>query len=104
MRRDSRTFGGVSLSTDPEHLARYGVRAHGGPLHGQIVTDSPLLRASIRLDDGCYELRGGDRGGLVYVWVDREAVVREMDEWQRYAEIRRQARLRRRAWRWRRKQ
>jgi hypothetical protein len=60
----------MSLSTSPAHLAKWGVRAVGGPLNGQIVDDAPLLWRTIRQDGGCYRLEGKADGGFVYVWAD----------------------------------
>jgi hypothetical protein len=58
----------VSLSTDPGYLAKYGIRAVGGPLNDTVVDDSALLQRTFAYQGGIYHLKGTADGGFEYVW------------------------------------
>lgn len=64
----------MSLSTDPEYLAKHGVKGRGGPHDEQYVACSGLLVRCVAWNDvegkriGYYRLQGLSDGGLIYVW------------------------------------
>lgn len=66
----------MSLTTDPELLAKNGIRGSGGPMDNTYIDDGAILYRVLPIEEagqivGFYRLRGLPDGGLVYVWEPR---------------------------------
>ena len=69
----------MSLSIDPEYLAKYGIKAVDGPHAGRYLTDDAAIRRSIAWTQdgktiGFYKLKGRADGELEYVWSDLASI------------------------------
>ena len=61
----------MRLSTQPQYLSAFGVRAEGGPRNGKYLDDGHILFRTISAEGGWYKLRGKADGSLVYQFEPR---------------------------------